>query len=177
VLNVISSKRTAVDARLGRVTRETRPLRRSELSPEQSVLSQRKDPDQYPEITYLGNTFGEMRFYGEWDFGHSAPSRLPQKADLPNNFLLENASNLALVLNDLLAKPAVRQKIIERLKEFYNGAEEILTLLYGGTLLLLIQEKGLNHPVPATNLSDGTLRYLSLLTLLCHPTPPPAVVY
>ena len=27
--------------------------------------------------------------------------------------------------------------------------------------------------VPATRLSDGTLRYLSLLAILCHPTPPP----
>ena len=29
--------------------------------------------------------------------------------------------------------------------------------------------------VPATRLSDGTLRYLSLLTILCHPNPPPLV--
>lgn len=29
--------------------------------------------------------------------------------------------------------------------------------------------------IPATRLSDGTLRYLCLLTLLCDPTPPPLV--
>jgi hypothetical protein len=41
--------------------RKKRYLRREDLSPEQSVLSQRKDPDQYPEITYLGEVFSEMR--------------------------------------------------------------------------------------------------------------------
>ena len=30
--------------------------------------------------------------------------------------------------------------------------------------------------MPATRLSDGTLRYLSLLALLCDPTPPPLIV-
>jgi predicted ATPase len=29
--------------------------------------------------------------------------------------------------------------------------------------------------VPATRLSDGTLRYLCLLAMLCHPNPPPLV--
>jgi predicted ATPase len=43
----------------------------------------------------------------------------------------------------------------------------------GGTVQIFVHEKGLNQPIPATCLSDGTLRYLCLLTLLCHPTPPP----
>jgi predicted ATPase len=175
VLNVRSPALIAKNLKLGHgpVRREARHLQRSELSPDQSILSQRKDPDQYPELTYLGKVFGEIRVYGDWAFGHSAPSRLPQNGGLPNNFLSEDADNLALVLNDLQTKPPSKRKIMESLKEFYSGAEEILTLLYGGKLVLLIQEKGLTHPVPATNLSDGTLRYLSLLTLLCHPTPPP----
>ena len=29
--------------------------------------------------------------------------------------------------------------------------------------------------MPATRLSDGSLRYLCLLTVLCHPDPPPVV--
>ena len=29
--------------------------------------------------------------------------------------------------------------------------------------------------VPATRLSDGTLRYLCLLAILCHPNPPPLI--
>lgn len=153
--------------------RRKRYLRRAELSPEQSVLSQRKDPDQYPEITYLGSIFNEMRLYREWNLGRYTAPRLPQKADLPDDFLLEDSSNLGLVLNDLQHRPIAKQQIIEKLREFYNEAEEISTKIHGGTVQVFIHEKGLSQPIPATRLSDGTLRYLCLLTLLCHPTPPP----
>lgn len=153
--------------------RRKRYLHRADLSPEQSVLSQRKDPDQYPEITYLGNAFDEIRLYREWNLGRYTAPRLPQKADLPDDFLLEDASNLGLVLNDLQHRPSAKKQIIQRLREFYYLAEEISTKIHGGTVQVFIHEKGFDQPVPATRLSDGTLRYLCLLTLLCHPTPPP----
>lgn len=38
---------------------------------------------------------------------------------------------------------------------------------------VFVQEGRFN--VPATRLSDGTLRYLCLLAILCDPTPPPLV--
>jgi len=53
--------------------------------------------------------------------------------------------------------------------------EDITTKIQGGTVQVFLHEKGLNSPVPATRLSDGTLRYLCLLTILCHPEPPPLV--
>jgi len=33
----------------------------------------------------------------------------------------------------------------------------------------------LKSPVPATRLADGTIRYLCLLAMLCHPAPPPLI--
>lgn len=153
--------------------RTERFLRREDLSPEQSVLSQRKDPDLYPEITYLGNQFANVRLYREWNFGRYTMPRLPQKVDLLEDFLAEDAGNLGLVLNDLQHKSGTKQVIIEKLKRFYEEAEDITTKIHGGTVQVFIHEKGLSQPIPATRLSDGTLRYLCLLTLLCHPTPPP----
>jgi predicted ATPase len=40
---------------------------------------------------------------------------------------------------------------------------------------VFVREEGLIQPIPATRLSDGTLRYLCLLTILCHPEPPPLI--
>ena len=154
----------------GRIRRH---LRREDLSPEQSVLSQRKDPDQYPEITYLGNQFANMRLYREWNLGRYTAPRMPQKADLPDDFLLEDASNLGLVLNDLQNRSGTRRVLLEKFRQFYEAIEDITTKVQGGTVQIFVHEKGLNQPIPATRLSDGTLRYLCLLTLLCHPTPPP----
>src|SRR3989338_53074 len=50
-----------------------RNLSREELEPNQSVLSQRKDPDQYPEITYLGDHYKRIKLYQEWDLGRDTP--------------------------------------------------------------------------------------------------------
>ncbi|NES01110.1 MAG: AAA family ATPase, partial [Symploca sp. SIO1B1] len=63
--------------------------------------------------------------------------------------------------------------VIENLKKFYDEAEELSVKIYGGTVQIFIREEGLIQPIPATRLSDGTLRYLFLLALLLDPTPPP----
>jgi predicted ATPase len=152
--------------------RSQRSLRREDLIPDQSVLSQRKDPDQYPELTYLGNQFSNIGLYRDWHIGRDSEPRLPQKADLPEHPLLEDGSNLGLVLNNLQYQLGSRQ-IIERVKKFYEAAEELTIKIYGGTVQIFLREEGLIQPIPATRLSDGTLRYLLLMTLLLDPTPPP----
>ncbi len=155
--------------------RTERALKREDLDPEQSVLAQRKDPDQYPEITYLGSRFAAIKLYREWNLGRYTAARMPQKADLLEDFLEENAGNLGLVLNDLEHQSGAWQKILENMRTFHDRLEDITTRIHGGTVQIFLHEKGLNQPVPATRLSDGTLRYLCLLTILLHPSPPPLI--
>jgi predicted ATPase len=150
-----------------------RQLRPEEVDPEQSILSQRKDPDHYPELTYLGEVFGRMRLYREWTFGRYTPPRLPQKADLPNDFLGEDGKNLGLVLNRLKREPKVKARILEALRKLYEGVSDFDIIIEGGTVQVFFQEGHIT--VPATRLSDGTLRYLCLLAILCDPKPPPLV--
>jgi len=45
------------------VRAQKRELKREDINPKQSILSQRKDPDQYPEITYLGQIFDKFAFW------------------------------------------------------------------------------------------------------------------
>jgi predicted ATPase len=151
-----------------------RQLRREDLKPDQSVLSQRKDPDLYPELTYLSNTFSQIRLYRDWNVGRYTSARLPQKLDLPEDFLLEDWSNLGLVLNNLQHLIGTRI-IVENLQKFYEPVEDITTKIAGGTVQIFLHEKGMSQPIPATRLSDGTLRYLCLLTILLHPSPPPLI--
>ncbi len=155
--------------------RTSRKLRREDLKPDQSVLSQRKDPDQYPELTYLGSQFAAIQLYREWNLGRYTAPRMPQRPDLPDNVLLEDASNLGLVLNSLQHQVESRRRILEELQRFYSAVEDITTRIQGGTVQIFLHERGLRQPVPATRLSDGTLRYLCLLAILCHPQPPPLV--
>ena len=171
VLNV----RTKVEAQAASSEgREKRSLHREDIVVGQSILSQRKDPDQYPEVTYLGNQFSKIRLYREWNLGRNTEPRKPQKVDLPGDFLSESANNLPLVLNDLENRAETRKVINEYLNKFYESAEAVTSRLFGGTVQLIVHEQGLKE-MPATRLSDGTLRYLCLLAVLCHPEPPPLV--
>ncbi len=147
--------------------------RRVDIHPERSILSQRKDPDQYPEVTYLGEAFSRIRIFREWSFGRFTPARLPQNADLPNDFLEENAGNLGLVLNRLRREPAVKRRVLEELQELYEGIDDFDVRIEGGTVQVFVQEGEVT--IPGTRLSDGTLRYLCLLAILCHPDPPPLI--
>lgn len=150
-----------------------RRLQHEDIDPTASILSQRKDPDQYPELTYLGNVFGKMRLYREWSFGRYTAPRLPQKADLPNDLLEPDASNLGLVLNRLRRDPDVKKKLLDALRALYDGIDDFDVQIEGGTVQVFFQEG--KYIVPATRLSDGTLRYLCLLAILCHPNPPPLI--
>ena len=166
VLNVL----TAMDQ-----NRFERNLKREDMKLDQSILSQRRDPESYPELTYLANLFENMRLYREFHVGRYTPPRLPQKPDLRQDRLLEDASNLGLVLNDMQNQPDVKRRILDRLRDFYPLVEDVVTTVSGGTVQIFFHEKGLRQAVPATRLSDGSLRYLCLLAVLCHPTPPPVV--
>jgi predicted ATPase len=152
---------------------EKRQLQRQDMDLEKSILSQRRDPDQYPELTYLGQVLGKIRLYREWSFGRYTPPRLPQKADLPNEHLEPDCSNLGLVLNRLRRDPAVKRRLLTALQALYDGIDDYDVQIEGGTVQVFFHEGRI--PIPATRLSDGTLRYLCLLAVLCHPNPPPLV--
>jgi predicted ATPase len=153
---------------------ERRSLRHEEIDPQKSILSQRQDPDQYPEVTYLGRFFGSIRLYRNWEFGPNSQVRDLYGAELKSDFLDEDISNLALMLNNLWAEPKCKVELRNNLKIFYDGAEEISTRIQGGLVDLRIEEQD-EISIPASRLSDGTLRWLSLLTILLHPDPPPVV--
>ena len=152
-----------------------RQLTVEEVTHGQSILSQRRDPVGYPELTHLATWFERLSFYREWNLGRLTPPRIAQQADLPNHVLLEDASNLGLVLSDLLNRPGLKRDLVSRLQTLYSEVEDIVVNITSGVVQTFSHEKGLRLSVPATRLSDGTLRYLCLLTVLCHPEPPPVI--
>jgi predicted ATPase len=151
-----------------------RHLQREEVDPQQSILSQRQDPDQYPELTYLGRFFGSFRLYRNWCFGPGSDVRDLYGSGLKNDFLEEDISNLGLMLNRLRADSRAKADLLEYLKMFYQGAEDVLTPIQGGLVDVRVEEEN-GITIPASRLSDGTLRWLFLLTVLLHPDPPPLV--
>lgn len=153
--------------------REKRFLRREDLDLNQSVLAQRQDPQTYPEITWLGRQFRQIQVFREWTFGRSLHLRQPQPADLPDDHLLPDSSNLALLLNQIDHRgPEAFNQLLER---FFPRFKRMSTRVSGGSVQFFLHESGFHHPIPATRLSDGTIRFVAILALLLSPLPPPFV--
>lgn len=145
-----------------------------EISPGKPFLSRVRDPIGHPEITYLGDALQSIKVFGNMDVSARSVIRMPQPTDLPGEFLEEDGSNLALVLNHL-QYDGRELEILKNLRELYRDAVEIQTPVFGGSIQTVIRQEGLGAPISVQRLSDGTLRYLCLLTILCHPSPPPLV--
>ena len=150
-----------------------RKLSREAVDRELSILAQRRDPELYPEITYLAEVYAKIQIYREWSFGRKTVFRDPQRADMRNDRLEEDFSNLGLFLNRLRRKPKAKAAILEGLRDLYEGVTDFDVIVEGGTVQVFFTED--EFTIPATRLSDGTLRYLCLLAILCDPDPPPLI--
>jgi len=155
--------------------RNERRLTRETVNLDLSILSQRRDPESYPEITYLADTYEKWRIYREWAFGRNTVFRDPQKADMRNDRLEEDFSNLGLFLSRLRKTPKAKQAILEGLSDLYDGLTDFEPIVEGGSVQVFFTEG--DFSIPATRLSDGTLRYLCLLAILCDPEPPPLICF
>jgi len=150
-----------------------RALAHETVDAERSILAQRRDPELYPELSYLAETYEKVRIYREWAFGRNAVFREPQKADMRNDRLEEDFSNLGLFLNRLRRMPRAKAAILQSLRDLYDGVTDFDVSVEGGTVQVFFTEG--DFVIPATRLSDGTLRYLCLLAILLDPTPPPLI--
>lgn len=151
-----------------------RGLAREYTEPDRSILAHQWDPDTFPELRWLLQKYEKIRLYRDWTIGRKAIFREPQKADMRNDVLEEDFSNLGLVLNRFRSRfPAVKRAILEGLSALYEGIVDFDVSVDGGTVQVFFTEG--EYSIPAIRLSDGTLRYLCLLTILCDPDPPPLI--
>ena len=89
-----------------------------------------------------------------------------------DKWLTETAGNLPSVI--LRFSSDRRAALGKYLSKLYDGIVGITTPLIDGKVSVVIEESG-GRQISAERLSDGTLRYLSLLTVLLDPDPPPLI--
>jgi predicted ATPase len=146
------------------------------VKPFDSLLSQIKDYVRYQEVVSLAIQYSAIAIYHDWNLSRRGSIRSPQLADVPGDLLFQDGSNLPLVLNDLEHRSGVLWNLLqEKMRTFHEAFSRVSTRTLGGTIQVFLHEEGLKEPIPATRLSDGTLRYLCLLAILCHPTTPPLI--
>ena len=143
----------------------------SDIEPHASMLASIASPE-HPELWHLKKQYTNIRFYRNWSFGPDAKLRQPCSAHDRSDFLDEGGRNLPLVLSQLHS--TYKKKFLSALKKLFEGIVDLQCPVTSGTVALFLEETG-NRLIPATRLSDGTLRYLCLLTILLHPKPPPLI--
>jgi predicted ATPase len=149
---------------------------KEELTAEESILNSNIEFADWIDVYYpFVVSIKDCAVFTDLQTSRSSEIRKPQVPDAPNDFLTENASNLSLVLNDLEHRGDTKDVIVENLKKFNPRIKDYSIRILGGTVQLFIREEGLETPISAMRLSDGTLRYLCLLAILCHPEPPPLI--
>lgn len=144
-----------------------------DLDPQQSILAQRRNPAAYPELARLGEMYSRIRLHREWSFGPNVPPQRPQDTALPDDFLIEGGHNLSLVVQRMRRDSQAKDEFLDALRDLYEDIVDFNVNIDGGTVQVTLQEGRVI--VPAMRLSDSTIRYLCLLAILFHPTPPPLV--
>ncbi|MDR3689992.1 MAG: AAA family ATPase [Fimbriimonas sp.] len=146
---------------------------RENIRPEESILSQVTVPQRYAVLAHLGRSYEGIFLFRNWEFGPNAAIRKASSPDAPNDFLRDGGVNIDVVVSSF--RGAHKRQFIQHLQDLFEGIEDFTTPTGSNGIMLYLEEQG-GRSIPKTRLSDGTLRYICLLAILLHPTPPPLIV-
>ena len=122
----------------------------------------------------LVESLERIRIYRELGLGPGMAGKSVQPTDKPDDFLQEDGSNLLMILNRMELDGS-REQVEEQFKRFYEPFQRSSIQLHPDGAQLAIKERSLSGFTYSNRLSDGTVRYLCLLAILCHPNPPPLI--
>jgi predicted ATPase len=128
------------------------------------------DPEFGPALS-IARRLSAIRIYREFSTIPHSRIRRGASPNEMNDFLSEDGSNLAMVLSRLNLETGLGE-INGCLRRFNEVAQEVVPTVHGGVAQIYVREQWIPSPVPATRLSDGTLKFLCLLAILLHPKPP-----
>lgn len=140
----------------------------------ESILSQSREKRIYPELTFLKDQYFDIINYGIFKFVDFESLKKSNKANDENLALYSDDTNFSLVINKLDDKGLLSEKIFPILKNLYD-IDDIRTSIEDGVVKLKIHEKQLKKPIPLSRISDGTLRFLRILSIIFNPNAPKVI--
>ena len=139
------------------------------LDKSESILAQISEPHQYPEISRLREQMRRWRFYHAFRTDPDSPLRRP-RVGVMTPVLDHQGADLAAALETIVEigdEPALREAV----GRAFPGAR-LQVLSEQTRFRLRMHMPGILRPLEATELSDGTLRFLCLAAALLSPRPP-----
>ncbi|MCH5346846.1 MAG: AAA family ATPase [Muribaculaceae bacterium] len=136
------------------------------LSAQELVLRQITDPQRYLPSFVVREAIKAVAGYSKFNFDKV---RQPAEADDVKR-LTDTGENLSQLLNNLHNNHTFRyEKIMECLSDINPNFTGIGYNVFGSRLYLSLREKNLSHAIDALHISDGTLKYMLLLSIFLNP--------
>jgi len=139
----------------------------------ESMLSVMSDPDRAPELLALREEVRSWRFYDHFRADSDAPSRHTQ-IGTRTPVLAHDGRDLAAALQTI-REIGDGRALAAAVNDAFPGAS--VDVQHGdGQFTVLFSQHGLLRPLNASELSDGTLRYLLWVAALLTPRPPSLMI-
>lgn len=133
------------------------------------VLRQISDPDRFYPMFTLKRALESICIYHTFDTSTSSPIRQPAGYDTETR-LFSNGQNLALILNRLKNKHThFYEKVEQAVRKINPFFKDINFDIIGSKIFLVLREAHLTKSVSIEHISDGTLRYMLLMSILFNP--------
>ncbi|HNM97044.1 MAG TPA: AAA family ATPase [Marmoricola sp.] len=138
-----------------------------------SMIGDLAAADDAPELRALRHHLRGWRFHDSFRVDADAPSRRPQVGTW-TPVLADDGSDLAPAIQTILESASARPFLAALDLAFPGIGVHVVET--GGLFALQVTQPGLLRPLQASELSDGTLRFLLLATALLSPRPPSLLV-
>ena len=145
----------------------------TQLAQFDSMMTHCSDPREAVELLVLRERMREWRFYDHLRTDRDAPARKPQIGTY-TPVLAGDGSDLAAAVQTIRELGGGRE-MDDAIADAFPGARVGVTGT-GAYLEIEMQQHGLLRPLNASELSDGTLRYLLLVAALLSPRPPALMI-
>lgn len=143
------------------------------IRPYDSMLSELADPQLAPDLLRLRELIRSWRLYDHVRTDAEAPARAA-RVGTRTPVLGHDGADLAAALQTIreIGDPASLDAAVD---DAFPGSR-VGVVDSGGRFELQLHQRGLNRPLGAAELSDGTLRYLLWAAALLTPRPPSLLV-
>lgn len=138
-----------------------------------SMMTHAADPKQGAELLNLRERMRSWRFYDQFRTDRDAPARQPQ-VGTRTPVLASNGQDFAAALQTI-REIGDEEALQEAIDAAFPGSSVDVNV-NDGLFEVIMKQQGLLRPLKAGELSDGTLRYLLLVTALLTPRPPDLLV-
>ncbi|MFM7321247.1 MAG: AAA family ATPase [Armatimonadota bacterium] len=137
----------------------------------ESILTQISDPRRFPVLSGIKETLLRWRFHHGFRTDADAPMRHP-RIGVYTPALASDGRDLAAALATIL-EVGDAESLHAAVDEAFGGARLSTDVDAENRFRLRFHAPGLIRPLEATELSDGTIRFLCLLAALLAPRMPP----